>query len=335
MEDTTGDDTDLSHGLDMGVGWMRAAGEPTRLRLLALLDEVDLTVSELIAILEQSQPRISRHLKLLVEAGLAERFQEGAWAYFRTINDGPPRAFLNAILKPLAVHDETLAADHEKLEAVRERRAERASAYFAENAEDWDKIRSLHIAEDRVEEAMLELGLRGNPKSIFDLGTGTGRVMELFAPYVTRGVGIDTSQDMLAVARSTIGSGEMSHLHVRHGDVYKPGTDERFDLVVLHQVLHFLEDPPLALRQAKWRLARKGYLLIVDFAPHEHDFLRDEHAHLRLGMSTQLVERWFELAGLSLVEERMLAPHAGAEKQLTVALWLARHADDEGFEEIR
>jgi len=318
--------------LDMGVAWMRAAGEPTRLRLLALLDRVDLTVSELIAILDQSQPRISRHLKLLVEAGLAERFQEGAWAYFRTIDRGAARSFLDAILKPLAEQDSVLAEDSEKLEAVRKKRAERASSYFASNAEDWDKIRSLHVAEDQVEDAMLDMGLREGPQTLFDLGTGTGRILELFAPHVRRGVGIDTSQDMLSVARSTIAASGMSHLHARHGDVYKPGTDERFDLVVLHQVLHFLDDPALALRQAKWRLAREGRLLIVDFAPHEHEVLRDEHAHLRLGMSTKQIARWCELAGLRVVDERMLQSTEGVEDPLTVAIWLVCHADDEGFE---
>lgn len=321
------------------VGWMRAAGEPTRLRLLALLDRTELTVSELISILDQSQPRISRHLKLLVEAGLAERFQEGAWAYFRTVDKGADRGavrqFLNTVLKPLAQDDIQIVQDLEKLASVREQRARRAADYFAANAEDWGKIRSLHIPEDDVEAAMLDMALGDGtkPESLLDLGTGTGRILQLFAPHVTRGIGLDTSHDMLAVARSALVEADYDHLQARHGDVYRLGEGERFDLVILHQVLHFLEDPALALRHAKRRLSQQGRLIIVDFAPHEFDFLRDRHAHRRLGMSTAQIKRWFSLAGLSLVEERMLEPLAGDDAALTVALWSAAHGDDEGFEE--
>lgn len=322
------------NSLDDTVGWMRAAGEPTRLRLLALVDKADLTVSDLIAILEQSQPRISRHLKLLVAAGLAERFQEGAWAYFRTVDRGPARAFLNTVLKPLAQDDEQVVSDNEKLNLVRETRANKANQYFADNAEDWGKIRSLHIAEDEVEAAMLDLALAGADQeleTVLDLGTGTGRILQLFAPHVVRGMGLDTSHDMLSVARSALAKPDYQHMQVRFGDVYKLGDGDRYDLIVLHQVLHFLEDPALALRHAKRRLARNGRLLIVDFAPHAFEFLRDEHAHRRLGMSTEQIKRWFSLAGLTLLNERMLEPAEGAEMALTVALWSATHADDEGF----
>ncbi|MEL6505223.1 MAG: metalloregulator ArsR/SmtB family transcription factor [Pseudomonadota bacterium] len=317
------------------VGWMKAAGEPTRLRLLALLDRTELTVSELISILGQSQPRISRHLKLLVEAGLAERFQEGAWAYFRTRDRGAVRAFLNSVLKPLAKDDAQIVEDMEKLAAVRARRAKRAADYFAANAEDWGKIRSLHIPEDDVEAAMLDMALQGEqePTSLLDLGTGTGRILQLFAPHVVRGVGLDTSHDMLAVARAALAREDLDHMQARHGDVYRLGEGERFDLVILHQVLHFLEDPALALRHAKRRLSRHGRLIIVDFAPHALEFMRDRHAHRRLGMSTDQMRRWFSLAGLVLVEERMLEPLTVDEGSLTVALWSAEHADDEGFEE--
>ena len=310
---------------------MRAAGEPTRMRLLALLDKLDLTVSDLISILDQSQPRISRHLKLLVEAGLAERYQEGAWAYFRTVDQGPARQFLNGVLKPISDDDAVIAEDENKLSEIRETRAKRAADYFAANAERWGKIRSLHVAEDQVEAEMLELGLAHQPTSILDLGTGTGRILQLFAPHVERGLGIDNSRDMLSVARSTLATDDIQHMQVRNLDVYKLAGGDRYDLVTVHQVLHFLEDPSLALRHAKQRLSKVGRLLIVDFAPHDFEFLREEHAHRRLGISTQQIERWLSLAGLKLVEERMLKPMSGDDTALTVALWLAEHADDEGF----
>ena len=320
--------------LDESVVWLRAAGEQTRLRLLALMDRVDLTVSELMGILDQSQPRISRHLKLLVEAGLTERFQEGAWAYFRNVDRGPQRTFLNGVLGELDFEDPVLAVDREKLDAVREQRGRRAADYFAANADQWDKIRSLHVAESDVESEMMTYGLRSAPKTILDLGTGTGRILELFAPHVERGLGIDTSHDMLAVARAALADGQHDHMQVRFGDVYKLDPAVRYDLIVLHQVVHFLEDPALALRQAKRVLSQNGKILIVDFAPHEFEFLREEHTHRRLGIATEQIERWFSLAGFALEEQKMLAPDAEMDGALTVALWLGSHADDEGFNPI-
>lgn len=302
---------------------MRAAGEPTRLRLLALLDKAELTVSDLVEILDQSQPRISRHLKLLVEAGLAQRFQEGAWAYFRTTDRGQVRVFLDTILKPLANEDAILAADDARLSSVRDKRAETAASYFAANAEHWNKIRSLHVDENDVEAAMLKMGLDASPQTILDLGTGTGRVLQLFAPHVQLGAGVDSSSDMLSIARTAIRDPKFSHLQVRQGDVYNIVGVELYDLVVLHQVLHFLEDPAVALECAARQIAPGGRLLVVDFSPHELEFLRDEHAHHRLGISNEQMQRWLNDAGLELIQTSSLKPSDKGNNALTVELWLA------------
>ena len=302
---------------------MRAAGESTRLRLLALLDRADLTVTDLVNILGQSQPRISRHLKLLVEAGLAERFQEGAFAYFRAVQRGGARRFLDTILTPLDPNDEQLATDADALSTIRARRAEKAQSYFSANAEQWNRIRSLHVSEENVETAMLELALTAPLRTMLDLGTGTGRVLELFAPHIERGVGVDASADMLSLARTALGGEEFGHIQVQRGDVYSLDISEAFDLVVLHQVLHFLEEPDVAISQAAERLAPNGRMLIVDFAPHEFDFLRDEHAHHRLGFSTRQVSRWLGEVGLDVEEVRSMDAEEGEADALTVMLWLA------------
>ncbi len=317
------------------LGWLRAGGEATRLRLLVLLDRLDLTVSDLTSILGQSQPRVSRHLKLLVDAGLVRRFQEGAWAYFRTVDTGPARGLLTQWLGALSDDDTDMQSDLLALERIRNRRAQQAADYFASNAEHWNAIRNFHVAEHDVEAAMLELGLAADPHTLLDLGTGTGRILQLFGPHVSRGVGLDTSRDMLSIARSALETPDTAHLNVRYGDVYSADAerglpaDTRFDLIVLHQVLHFLEDPLLALRNAKGSLARDGHMLIVDFAPHDVELMRERHAHRRLGVSTAQLLRWCELAGLMVVEERSLPPlEVGS---LTVMLWLIEHNDDEGF----
>lgn len=311
-------------GFETHLARLRAGAEPTRLRLLLLLDRLDLTVSDLTALLDQSQPRISRHLKALVDAGLVRRLQEGAWAYFRAVDQGSARVALDGMLDPLDMDDPLIADDMAKLDAVRRGRSDRAADYFAQNADQWNAIRAIHIAEDAVEAAVLEMGLANTPRTLLDLGTGTGRMLELFGPHVERGVGIDMSRDMLALARAALERYGDRGLTVRLGDVYADHCDVEggnFDLIVLHQVLHFLEDPAIAMARAAEVLADNGRMVIVDFAPHSAEFLRDEHAHRRLGVSSAQVSAWGASAGLKVVETRHLPPPDGARDKLTVMLW--------------
>jgi ubiquinone/menaquinone biosynthesis C-methylase UbiE len=309
--------------LDDAVELLRAAGEHTRLRLLALLYNSDLTVTDLIEILGQSQPRISRHLRLLGEAGLLERYQEGAWAYFRAVDEGVSSRIIANVLASMDAADPQLARDRERLEAVRRKRSEQAASYFSRNAMAWDELRSLHVEESRVEAAMLELIGKKPIQAMLDLGTGTGRLLELFAPLYARGTGVDASREMLAVARANLDAASLSRVQVRQGDIYLlPTPANHFDLVTLHQVLHFLDDPAAAVREAARALAPGGRLLIADFAPHELDFLRDEHQHRRLGFSHEQVSGWMKDCGLEVEKIVDLAPQPG--EKLTVTLWLAR-----------
>lgn len=311
-------------GLEESVNLLRAAGESTRLRLLALLSHADLTVTDLIEILGQSQPRISRHLRLLTEVRLLERYQEGAWAYFRTAEDGPAANMAAQLLASLDRNDPQLRRDAERLETVRKRRAEQAASYFSDNAGQWDALRSLHVDESRVEAAMLEMIGKKPFQAMLDLGTGTGRMLELFAPIYTRAVGVDASRDMLAMARTNLDEAGLSRVQVRQGDIFMlPTPAGQFDLVTLHQVLHYLDDPAAAIREAARALAPSGRLLIVDFAPHDLDFLRDKHQHLRLGFSHEQVSNWLEECELEVLDIRNLEPE-GATGKLTVTLWLAR-----------
>lgn len=317
--------------LEETVAVLRAAGEPTRFRLLALLAQGDLTVTDLIDILGQSQPRISRHLKLLAEAGLLERYQEGSWAYFRAIDDGPAAAIVSDLLLRLNRDDRQIARDMERLEAVRRKRAERAAAYFAQNAEAWKSLRALHVDEAKVERAMIEMVGDRPVQSMLDLGTGTGRLLELFAPIYVKGLGIDASRDMLAIARSTLDGADLSRVQVRQADIFMlPEAAGDHDLVTLHQVLHYLDDPAAAIREAAAALAPGGRLLVVDFAPHELEELRTGHAHLRLGFSHRQMAEWLSDAGLETIEVRDLEPDEESDRngersqKLTVTLWLAR-----------
>ncbi len=310
--------------VDDTLAALRAVGEATRLRLIALLAESELTVKDATAILGQSQPRISRHLKLLAEADLIQRFPEGAWVYYR-LADGPEGQLARDLVARISLEDPVLAADQERFRAIRKAKADEAAAYFAARALTWDRERSLHVSEDDVEKAMRK-ALGDKPfQSFLDLGTGTGRLLEVFADQYATALGVDASHDMLAVARANLAKAGLSNAQVRHGDVYALNVPPRsFDVVAIHQVLHFLEEPARALNEAARALRPGGRLLIIDFAPHQLEFLREKHAHRRLGFAHDQMERWLEALELDLEQVTDLVPGDGNDTNLTVTLWLAR-----------
>ena len=304
---------------------LRAAGEDTRLRLLALLAEGELTVSDLTDILGQSQPRISRHLKLMAEAGLLERHREGAWAFFKLAESGAGGALAHWIAERLDAADPLLAADKARLAAVRAARTETAQLYFDRHAADWDRIRSLHASDEAVEQAIRQAVGSEPVGSVLDLGTGTGRMLALLSPQAKRLTGVDANHAMLAVARANLEAAGLRRVELRQGDIHAPPVErDAFDLVVIHQVLHYLDDPARALREAAALLAPGGRILIVDFAPHGLEFLREAHAHRRLGFAHEQMRTWLAEAGLDCLNEIDLAPPKAGAEQLTVSLWLGR-----------
>jgi ubiquinone/menaquinone biosynthesis C-methylase UbiE/DNA-binding transcriptional ArsR family regulator len=304
---------------------LRAAAEPTRLRVLALLAEAELTVTDLTEILRQSQPRISRHLKLLTEAGLVERFREGSWAFFRLPESGASVALTRALIARLDPGDAVPARDRERLHTVRAARAAAAQSYFRAHAGEWDRLRKLHVADAAVE-AAITAALADRPiRALLDLGTGTGRILELFGPRIERGLGIDLSPAMLSLARARLERAGLRHCMARQGDIYDlPVAKNSFDAVIIHQVLHYLDDAQGAIREAARVLRPGGSLLVIDFAPHDLEFLREEHAHRRLGFATETVTQLMVGAGLDVVSHQNLPPEPGSEGKIAVSLWLAR-----------
>lgn len=311
--------------VDALIAALKAAGEGTRLRILALLAHGELTVKDFTTILAQSQPRISRHLKLLSGAGLVDRYPEGAWVFYRLNEDRAVGQLVRDLCSLADVGDPVLARDRERLAQVKREQAELADRYFSTNAADWDTIRALHVAEKDVEAAMVDV-IGAKPfETLLDLGTGTGRLLELFAPLYHRAVGIDASTAMLAVARANLDQAGVNHAQVRLGDVYNlPLPRNAFDVVTVHQVLHYLDEPERAIAEAARVMAPGGRLLIVDFAPHALEFLREGHAHRRLGFGHKPMARWIAAAGLELDKARDLSAAGAADDKLTVTLWLAR-----------
>ena len=295
----------------------QALADPTRLRIVALLRLMELSVGELAQVLGQSQPRVSRHLKILADAGVLERRKEGSWV-FLTLADPervePMFALIDAWADPAT--RVLFASDAARTETIRSERAEAANLYFAGHAEVWDQIRSLHVAESEVEQAIDDsLGKRPLGRLV-DVGTGTGRMIELFGPRSSQATGIDRSSDMLRVARVKLEAAGIAS-SLRQGDMYAlPLGDQSAETVVIHQVLHYAHSPATAIAEAARVLAPGGTLLVVDFAAHDREELRDRDAHIRLGFDDEMMTGWFGSAGLEVDQVRHLE---GGE--LTVTLW--------------
>ena len=304
---------------------LRAAGEPTRLRILALLAREELAVLELSRVLDQSQPRVSRHLKLLAEAGLVERFPDGAWVFYRLTGAGAAGDLVAEILARTDQADAGLAWDFERLAAVRAERAADAGEYFARNAARWDEISALYVSDTDVEAAILKAAGRGPFRRLVDLGSGTGRMLTLLGPHAQAALGLDLSHQMLNLARNRVTEAGLELCELRHGDIVSTRLPtESADLVVVHQVLHYLADPAAAVREAGRLVAAGGRLIIADFAPHGLEFLREQHQHRRLGFAEPEMARWLADAGLSKVRVTTLPPTR--KEGLTVKIWTAERS---------
>ena len=305
---------------------LRAAGEPTRLRILSILSAGEMTVSEMTQALLQSQPRISRHLKLLAEAGIVRRFPEGSWVFYRLNEDNENFALVAELINLLPENDHTLLRDRERLSRVRAERSLRAQEYFAINASKWDDLGARHIPEDLVEAEMSAILSHAQCDLLVDLGTGTGRMLDLFGGHAAQAIGFDTSSDMLAIARARLDSPAHAHCQVRQGDCAAiPLEDAVAGVVIIHQVLHFLDDPARAVNEAGRVLAPSGRILIADFLPHGVEVLRDEHAHRRLGFSDDMVVDWMTQAGMVDVKPTHL--HGKRDDDLVVGLWTGVKAE--------
>jgi ubiquinone/menaquinone biosynthesis C-methylase UbiE len=299
---------------------LRAVAETTRLRLMFLCARGELTVSELTQIVGQSQPRVSRHLKLLCEAGLLDRFREGSWVFYRLRQSGSAGVLARQLVAACDDADPIIALDLQRLTAIKRQRADLASTYFRENADQWHRIRSLYIDEREVEAALVEIIAAADPRDLLDIGTGTGRMLEILAPRVQRALGVDQSREMLSVARVNLERAGLENGSVRLGDMYQLALpDASFDAVVIHQVLHYADRPAVAIAEAARVLRPNGILVLVDFAPHSLEFLRDEHAHRRLGFSDAEVAEWCHAAGLDPASPRHLPGDP-----LTVVIWTAQ-----------
>ena len=304
--------------MDRLITALAAAADPTRLRLLALAARGAFCVNDFCDILGQSQPRLSRHLRLLHEAGLLERTREGANAWY-VLAQGERGALARDLLRRADPEDPTLAADRRGATRVLAERAREASEKFRRAGADWDEMRALDLPAADVEAALGHLLGNGDLGRVLDVGTGTGRLLELLAPRVVCGLGIDASRTMLALARVRLAKPEFAHLSVRLADMYAlPLRDAAYDLVLLQMVLHYADEPAQVIAEASRVLAPGGRLAVVDLAAHDRADLRDRLAHRALGFSDTDMEAL--LAGTGLQSEKSTSV-AGP---LAVRIWCCR-----------
>lgn len=303
----------------------KALGDPTRLRIARLLGAMELAVGELAQVLGQSQPRVSRHVGILCDAGLAERRREGSWVFLRQSESGG--AMIKAVQSLLALaedHEPAFAAlceaDRKKLAAIRQAREAAAETYFARHAGEWDELRALHSADAEVETRLAEALAEAPLGALLDIGTGTGRIAELFAGHAERVVALDKNLEMLRVARAKLQHLPAARVELVQGDFAElPFADASFDTVILHQVLHFAPDPAPALAEAARVLRSGGRIAIVDFASHDHEELRTRHQHVRLGFSDRQMAEL--LRGAGFIASPPKALEGGA---LVVKIWTAK-----------
>lgn len=313
---------------------LRALADPTRLRVMRLLAHMELAVGELAQVLGQSQPRVSRHIRILCDAGLAERRKEGSWVFLRSAigeRRAPPLGAAAARLLAVAERDDAAfsarcAEDRRHLAAIRAARETTAETYFARHAGEWDQLRSLHIADEPVEAALAEtlgeLAGGGTLGALLDVGTGTGRIAELFAPRAAHVTGFDKSPEMLRIARARLQNLPADRVDLQQGDFTAlPFAEGVFDTVLFHQVLHYAQEPETVLGEAARVTRIGGRVAVVDFAAHDREELRSQHAHARLGFSDEQM--------LALLSEAGFAPQppvALPGKQLTVKIWTGLRA---------
>jgi ArsR family transcriptional regulator len=306
----------------------KALSDPTRLRIARLLGAMELAVGELAQVLGQSQPRVSRHVGILCDAGLAERRREGSWVFLRQADaDGPAAPIIQAAQAMLVIAEgaepafaDICHADRRKLIAIRQARETAAEQYFARHAGEWDELRALHSPDAEVERRLVAALADAPLGAVLDIGTGTGRMAELFADQAERVVALDRNLEMLRVARAKLQHLPASRIELVQGDFAElPFADASFDTVILHQVLHFAPDPAPALAEAARVLRTGGRVGIVDFASHDHEELRTRHQHVRLGFSDRQMAELLKGAGFTASPPTAL--EGGA---LVVKIWTAK-----------
>ena len=299
------------------LSMLKATSESSRLRLLILCASGEFTVSDLMQIIGQSQPGVSRNLKILCDAGLLRRIRQGSWVFYRSVTKGAEAEFVHYLTTVMPATDPTIQLDRQRLLELKNERLRAAAQYFEKTAAEWDSIRTLHVEDLDIERTLKTRVLEAKPRTLLDIGTGTGRILEILGPYVEDAEGVDFSHEMLTVARANLDKPSLRHCRVRHSNMYQlPYQDRSFHFITIHHVLHFAHQPQQVLKEAARVLRTQGQMVIVDFASHVREELRTKFKHQRLGFSNDEMEGWLHKIGLSIQP-----PTKFTGESLAVMIW--------------
>ncbi len=290
------------------ASFLKTLGHPDRLRIMALLLQGDFTVSEITQVLGLSQPRVTQYINALEKAQVIERFKEGSWVFSRLRRNDPKLwALVTAVLSQLPGDDTVLRADKRRLDEIKSVRADAANAFFAQASNDENQLGIEYLPREDIDAELCDMLSSGPYEMLIDLGTGSGRVLNVLSDKITTGIGIDNNRDMLSVARHSLSLAAHPHLRVQQGDLHNTNLKSALaNVVTLHQVLHYLERPDGAIREAARLLTEGGQLIIIDFAAHDFEDFRERFAHRRLGFSDEDMQSLLKIHNLTLVETRIV-----------------------------
>ena len=289
---------------------LEALGDENRLRILTLLERSELTVSELVSVVQLPQSTVSRHLKVLAEDGWVLGRQDGTTRHYRMATELADDAVeLWRVARGSLESAAWIADDAERAESVLTARRERALAFFSESAANWDSLRDEMFGHD-ARLAVL-FGLLDPRWVVGDLGTGTGTLTEMVAPFVRRVIAVDRSPEMLAAAGVRLA--ERGNVDIREGELEAlPIEDGELDLAVLMLVLHFAVEPGMVLAEAARTLKPGGRLVVLDMRAHGHVEYRETMGHLWPGFTEEAMREWVEAVGLETYRHVRLAPDPNA-----------------------
>lgn len=278
-------------------GQLAALADPTRSRILLLLEQHALSVSEICSVMQLPQSTVSRHLKVLLDEGWAAARSEGASRVYRLPQLRPaPRRIWDTVKAEVSA---TAAGqqDRQRLAAVLEARRDRSAAFFSAAAADWERVR--HELFGTSAELLPLLALLEPDLVVADLGCGTAQISRILAPFVRRVIGVDASAAMLEAARPRV----PSNVELRAGQLEQlPIGDGEADCAMLLLVLHYVVDPGMVLAEAARVLKPGGRLLVVDMMPHDREELQDSMGHLWLGFSIEQTQAWLQAAGFGALQ---------------------------------
>jgi DNA-binding transcriptional ArsR family regulator len=287
---------------DNYIDALKAISEPTRFRLVRLCAQGELTVSELMRIVGQSQPRVSRHLKLLQDAGILERFREQHWVFYRVAQEEHYQLLVSGLIKQIEKNETIIQLDQSRLIELQAARATLSETFIETELPDWLRLHEYHGDTARFESAVQDALAEKTVGHLLDVATGTGRMLKIVGPLASSGVGIDLSKKMVTVARSVLAESGLAHLTVRQEDMYQMRFAARhFDTITIDQVLYFATNPDALIKETARVLKYGGRLLVVAFTAS-----KTAKTPPSVGIELSDIQQWIESAGLKITNTNIL-----------------------------